>query len=88
MITILVMMQMPATQGSRPLLNPTVCVGLTAFVVGTALGIGLGVLIANNRYRGVGGGIWFGRKRRSPEDEDEEAFDIVNAIDEGQVKYE
>eukprot|EP00093_Oithona_nana_P011109 11109.XXX_684131_683753_1 [CDS] Oithona nana genome sequencing. len=58
-----VMMQMPV-QSNRPLINPTVCVGITAFVVGTAIGIGIGVLISNNRYRGVGGGIWFGKRRR------------------------
>ena len=81
------MMQMPAVQGTRPMINPTVCVGLTAFAVGTAIGIGLGVLIANNRYRGLGGGIWFGRRRRSVEDDDDEAFDIIKAIDDGQVKY-
>merc|ERR1712062_235408 len=42
-----VMMQMPV-QGNRPLVNPTVCVGITAFIVGTAIGIGIGVLISNN----------------------------------------
>ena len=85
------MMQMPI-QGNRPLINPTVCVGVTAFIIGTAIGIGLGVLISNNRYRGVGGGIWFGkRRRRSLDDndpEDEETFQIIQKINEGASKYQ
>ena len=85
------MMQMPI-QGNRPLINPSVCVGVTAFIIGTAIGIGLGVLISNNRYRGVGGGIWFGkRRRRALEDndpEDEETFQIIQKINDGASKYQ
>jgi len=57
----------PAVVGNGPVINPVLCVGVTAFMVGTAIGIGIGVLITNNRYRnGFGGGIWFGkRKKRS-----------------------
>ncbi len=68
----------------RPLINPTICVGLTSFVVGTAIGIGIGVLIANNRYRngGFGGGIWFGKRKRRSLDQAEEV--ALNAI----AKYE
>merc|ERR1712062_725793 len=88
-----VMMLMPV-QGNRPLVNPTVCVGITAFIVGTAIGIG--VLISNNRYRGVGGGIWFGRRRRrsleyqdiDQEDEEQEAFRIIENINDGAIKYQ
>merc|ERR1712062_706921 len=90
-----VMMQMPV-QGNRPLVNPTVCVGITAFIVGTAIGIGIGVLISNNRYRGVGGGTWFGRRRRrsleyqdiDQEDEEQEAFQILENINDGAIKYQ
>ena len=94
-LPIIVMMQMPV-QGNRPLVNPTVCVGITAFIVGTAIGIGIGVLISNNRYRGVGGGIWFGRRRRrsleyqdiDQEDEEQEAFQILENINDGAIKYQ
>ena len=94
-LPIIVMMQMPV-QGNRPLVNPTVCVGITAFIVGTAIGIGIGVLISNNRYRGVGGGIWFGRRRRrsleyqdiDQEDEEQEAFQIIENINDGAIKYQ
>lgn len=56
--------------------NQVLCVGLTSFVIGTAIGIGLGVLIANNRYRnnGFGGGIWFGRRRKRSVDEANQKF--------------
>ena len=71
----------------RPIINPMVCVGITAFLVGTAIGIGFGVLIANNRYRnGVGGGIWFG-KRRKRSSENEETSRIMNAIETATAKY-
>jgi len=87
---------MMPVQGNRPLVNPTVCVGITAFIVGTAIGIGIGVLISNNRYRGVGGGIWFGRRRRrslgyqdnDQEDEEQEAFQILENINDGAIKYQ
>ena len=95
-LSLIVMMQMPV-QSNRPLINPTVCVGITAFVVGTAIGIGIGVLISNNRYRGVGGGIWFGKRRRrslgyqdidQEEEEVQEAFQIIENINEGATKYQ
>ena len=78
-----------------PVINPTLCIGFTAFIIGTAIGIGIGVLITNNRYRnGFGGGLWFGRrKKRSLEFdqmmlEDESSFHVLNAIDKAQNIYE
>ncbi len=66
-----------APQQNGPLINPTICVGITAFIIGTAIGIGFGVLIANNKYRnGIGGGIWFGRKKRSLTIDDDGGLDL------------
>lgn len=83
-------MMMNPVANTRPVLNPTVCVGITAFAIGTAIGIGMGYLIASNRYRnGFGGGIWFGRRRkRSTEIDDDDSFEIMNALDEAANKYD
>ena len=75
----------------RPIVNPMICVGITAFLVGTAIGIGFGVLIANNRWRnggGFGGGLWFGKRRkRSTTNQDSEASRIMSGIADAKFKY-
>jgi hypothetical protein len=78
-------------QPNRPVINPTICVGITAFLVGTAIGIGIGVLISNNRYRnnGFGGGVWFGKRRRRSLDHDngQDAYEVIGHIDAADERY-
>ena len=52
----------------QPLISPTICAGVTGFIIGIGIGIGFGALIFNRPYYrngGFGGGLWFGRKKRS-----------------------
>ena len=51
-LTILIDADMPpaAPHGRGPIINPTLCAAITSFVIGTAIGIGIGVLIENQRY--------------------------------------
>ncbi|XP_059093043.1 uncharacterized protein LOC131888252 [Tigriopus californicus] len=48
------------------IMSPAICSGITGLVVGTGIGIGIGALIFNRPWnRGnVGGGIWFGKRRK------------------------
>lgn len=48
------------------ILSPAICAGITGLVVGTGIGIGIGALIFNRPWnRGnIGGGIWFGKRRK------------------------
>ena len=76
-------------------INPAICSGITGLLVGIGIGIGFGALIFNPYRSGrVGGGIWFGKKRRkrslmSDDEYDDEFFnehdkimgDIGNAKD-------
>jgi hypothetical protein len=52
----------------QPLVSPTICAAVTGFLVGIGIGIGFGALIFDrpwNRGGGLGGGLWFGRRKRS-----------------------
>ena len=57
------------------------CAGITGLLVGIGIGIGFGALIFNPFRAGkVGGGLWFGKKRRKrgvQEDDDEDLYDTV-----------
>ena len=55
-------------------INKTVCSGLGGLALGIALGIGFGALIFDRPWKhgNVGGGIWFGKKRKRREVEREE----------------
>ena len=72
--------------GGRPFLSRTFCIGLTSFLIGTGLGIGMGVLITRSRYSNtIGGGIWFGKRRkRSLENRQSH---VLQAIEEAKLKY-
>ena len=86
----------PPVPGST--INPTICAGITGLLVGIGIGIGFGALIFNPYRAGkVGGGIWFGKKRRKRGvdaiDEDyEELFDeqdkILETIEEAKDRYD
>ena len=58
------------------------------------IGIGFGALIFNRRYRygGLGGGIWYGRKRRETYDEDngiqENITQAENMLNRAILKYD
>ena len=66
----------PQPPGSA--INPAICAGITGLFVGIGIGIGFGALIFNPYRAGrVGGGIWFGKRRRKRSlisDEDYEDF--------------
>ena len=61
--------------------NPVICAGISGLLLGTGIGIGFGALIFDCYRNGrLGGGIWFGRKKRSAanppsRDEDEDDFE-------------
>ena len=85
----------PPVPGST--INPTICAGITGLLVGIGIGIGFGALIFNPYRAGkVGGGIWFGKKRRKrgviiDEDYDEvfeEQDKILETIEEAKDRYD
>ena len=57
------------SQGKDMVINRTVCAGLGGVALGVALGIGFGALIFDRPWKhgNVGGGIWFGKRRRKRE---------------------
>ena len=86
----------PPNWGS--MVSPAACAGITGFLVGIGIGIGIGALIFDRPWRhgGVGGGLWFGRRRRrsiyEQYDEDDlrsdlEELEVMRAIEEAEEKY-
>ena len=76
---------------------PAIVSGVCGLLVGIGIGIGFGALIFNPYRAGkVGGGIWFGKKRRKRGilyDEDNEEYvdeknKIIDSIDEANYRYE
>ena len=72
-----------------PPMNPVVCASITSGLIGMAIGIGIGALIWDRPWKhgNVGGGIWFGRRRRSIIEDDDEADEVLNKIDRARQKY-
>lgn len=75
-------------------INPVICAGISGLLLGTGIGIGFGALIFDCYRNGrVGGGIWFGRKKRSvSEDDENEDFEddensIIQSLKSAQRKY-
>ena len=95
---LLLLAPQPRAQGMT--INPTICAGVTGLLVGIGMGIGFGALIFSPWLRagkgGVGGGLWFGKRRRkrslmTDEDYDElfeEHDKIIESIEDARGRYE
>ena len=70
-------------------INPAICAGISGLLLGTGIGIGFGALIFDCYRNGrIGGGIWFGRKKRSASQEDSEALpEILDELKSAKEKY-
>merc|ERR1712141_161261 len=84
----------PQPPGPRAIINPAICTGITGLLVGIGIGIGFGALIFNPFRSGrVGGGLWFGKKRRkrsmiSDEDIVDDQGNIIEVIDDERHRYD
>ena len=60
-------------------INRTVCAGFGGLAIGIALGIGFGALIWDRPWKhgNVGGGIWFGKKKRRKRDVESKENNIL-----------
>ena len=70
-------------------INRTVCAGFGGLALGIALGIGFGALIWDRPWKhgNVGGGIWFGKKRRRKREVERNQNEILANLEEGETKY-